>query len=82
LLVTDMFRMTVHPGVYETVGLPGWKTWRRANKTPQRLQMRYDACRGVLRAMVDAGVLKAGRIPRAWRRLCGVDRQGQPVAAS
>jgi hypothetical protein len=32
--------------------------------------------------MVDAGVLKAGRIPRAWRRLCGVDRQGQPVAAS
>ena len=27
LMVGGMFEMLVHPGVYETVGLPGWKTW-------------------------------------------------------
>ena len=79
LVVMDMFRMTVHPGVYETVGLPGWETWKRANKAPARLAMRYEACRGVLRALVEAGVLRAGRIPRPWQRLCGVDRAGEPI---
>jgi len=80
LVVTDMFRMTVHPGVYATVGLPTWKTWRQANAAPRRLAMRYEACRGVLRALVDAGVLRAGRVPRGWQKLCGVDRHGRPTA--
>jgi hypothetical protein len=80
LVVGDMFRMTVHPGVYETVGLPGWATWRKANKTPQRLAVRYEACRGVLRALLDAKVLTPGRVPHAWRRLCGVDKQGAAAA--
>jgi hypothetical protein len=80
LVITDMFRMTVHPGVYATVGLPSWPTWRRVNRTPQRLALRHEACRGVLRALLDAGVFRAGRIPRGWRRLCGVDRAGQPAA--
>ena len=77
LLVIDMFRMTVHPGVYATVGLPGWATWKQANRSPFRLQMRYEACGGVLKALLDAGVLKRGRIPAPWRRLCGVDRRGR-----
>ncbi|MHB8663736.1 MAG: diiron oxygenase [Acidimicrobiales bacterium] len=82
LVITDMFRMTVHPGVYETVGLPGWATWRKANKTPQRLGMRYEACRGVLTSLIGAGALRAGRIPRSWRRLCGVDRHGVALAST
>lgn len=81
LVVGDMFRMTVHPGVYETVGLPGWETWKKANKSPFRLQMRYEACSGVLKALIEAGVLKKGRIPSGWRKLCGVDRAGNPIAA-
>ncbi|GAC1315905.1 MAG: hypothetical protein NVSMB12_12210 [Acidimicrobiales bacterium] len=79
LVVGDMFRMTVHPGVYATVGLPAWETWKRANKSPNRLQMRYEACGGVLKALIEAGVLKQGRIPGPWRKLCGVDRHGNPA---
>jgi hypothetical protein len=35
----------------------------------------------VLAAALDAGVIRRGRVPRAWRTLCGVDRHGEPVAA-
>jgi len=80
LVIGDMFGMTVHPGVYETIGLPGWETWKKANKSPARLQMRYEACAGVLRALIEAGVLRSGRIPSGWRRLCGVDRHASPAA--
>lgn len=82
LLITDMFRMTVHPGVYATVGLAAWDTWKRANRSPQRLSLRYEACRGVLKALLEAGVLRTGRVPKAWRDLCGVDRRGRPSVAA
>ena len=82
LVVGDMFRMTVHPGVYETIGLPGWATWRRANKTPERLGLKYEACRGVLRALMDAKVFRPGRVPRGWRTLCGVNRRGEAIASA
>jgi hypothetical protein len=78
LLIKDMFQMTVHPGVYETIGLPGWKTFRQANKTPKRIGMRYEACRGVLKALIETGAFT--RVPRSWRNLCGVDRHGVAVA--
>jgi hypothetical protein len=80
LVVGDMFRMTVHPGVYATVGLPTWSTWRQANRTPLRRGMRYEASRGVLNALIEAGVLRVGRVPKAWQRLCGVDRHGRPTS--
>jgi len=80
LVIGDMFRFTVHPGVYASVGLPTWETWRAANKTPQRLGMRYQACRGVLKALTEAQVFRGGRVPRGWQTLCGVDRRGAPVA--
>ena len=82
LVIADMFRMTVHPGVYETVGLPGWATWRQANKSPTRLGMRYEACRGVLKSLIEAGAFKPGRVPRAWQRLCGVDHKGAALASA
>jgi hypothetical protein len=78
LVVRQMFEMMVHPGVYEVVGLPGWSTWRAANRTPTRVALRHRATRPVLAALLDGGVLREGRIPAAWRHLCAVDHNGQP----
>jgi len=74
-----LFSMLVHPGVYRTVGLPAMETWRAVQRTPERLALRYDATRPILDALLDAGVLRRGRIPKGWRELCGVDRRGAPV---
>ncbi|HVA42532.1 MAG TPA: diiron oxygenase [Acidimicrobiales bacterium] len=80
LIVGGMFDLLVHPGVYETVGLPGWETWRKANRSPQRVGLRHRALRPLLSALIDAGALKPGRIPSAWQKLCGVGAKGEPVA--
>jgi hypothetical protein len=69
----------VHPGVYGTVGPPGWSTWKAAKQTPARMALRYDSTRPVLAALLDTGVLQPGRLPRGWRSLCGVDAGGQPT---
>ena len=81
LIVGGMFDMLIHPGVYETVGLPGWETWKAANRSPKRVAMRHEATRNILRALLEAKVLKPGRIPKGWRRLCGVDARGNPATA-
>ncbi len=78
-VIMNMFNMIVHPGVYETVGLPGWATWKRVRSSPRRVAVRHEALRPVLAALVDAGALRAGRVPAGWRNLCGVDRHGQPT---
>lgn len=69
----------VHPGVYRSVGLPGFRTWRAVQRTPERVAVRHAGSRAVLGTLLDAGVLEAGRIPRGWRTLCGVDRAGHPI---
>jgi len=69
----------VHPGVYKSVGLPGFRTWRAVQRTPERIAVRHAGSRAVLKALFDAGVLERGKVPRAWRKLCGVDRHGEPV---
>ena len=79
-LIGLLYATMLHPGVYETVGLPGWKTWRAVNHSPSRLAVRYHSTRPILDALCRVGVLERGRIPRGWRRLCGVDRQGRPPA--
>jgi hypothetical protein len=79
VVIQLLFRMFVHPGVYAAVGLPGWKTWRAVNRTPERLAVRYHATRNILRTLLDTGVFERGRVPRGWRALCGVDRFGEPV---
>jgi P-aminobenzoate N-oxygenase AurF len=76
-----LFASLVHPGVYRSVGLPGFRTWRSAQRTPERVAVRHEGSRAVLGALFDAGVLEAGRVPRGWRSLCGVDRSGNPVGA-
>jgi hypothetical protein len=78
-IIRLLFDAFVHPGVYRAVGLPGFRTWRRVARLPRRVALRYEGTRPVLRALLDAGVLRRGRIPRGWRNLCGVDRHGEPV---
>jgi hypothetical protein len=73
-----LFQTFVHPGVYATVGLPAMATWKAANATPERIGMRHAATRPILEALLAAGVVSPGRIPRPWRRLCGVDQEGRP----
>ncbi len=82
LLLEGMFDMLVHPGVYEVIGLPGWETWRAAKRTPQRLDLKHRALRPVAQALIDAGALVPGRLPKAWQRVCGLDRHGSPVATT
>lgn len=79
ILIGQMFTLMVHPGVYATVGLDPWKTWKAANQTPERIALKEEATRPVLAALLDAGVLRKGRVPSGWRTLCGVDRHGRPV---
>jgi hypothetical protein len=79
LVIGGMFDLLVHPGVYETVGLPGWDTWRAVRSDPDRIALRHQATRPVVGALLEAGVLRPGSVPRPWRRLCGVDRRGLPV---
>jgi hypothetical protein len=78
-LARFMFEAIVNPGVYEVVGLPGWKTWRAANRTPERTDLRYKALRPLLDALIDAGSIVPGRIPGAWRTACGVDANASPA---
>ncbi len=81
LVAQTMFDGIVHPGVFATVGLPAMSSWRRAIRTPVRVALRHEALRPVLGALVDGGVLRPGRLPLAWRRVCGVDVHGTPVGS-
>ncbi len=74
-----LFGTFVHPGVYSAVGLPGAKTWRAVNRTPERIAVRHRATRNILAALLDAGVFTRGHVPRGWRWLCGVNRKGEPI---
>lgn len=78
-MIDGLFDTFVHPGVYATVGLPTWKTWRAANKTPQRRAVKYAAVRPILKALLDGDVLQRGRIPKGWLTVAGVDQQGNPL---
>ena len=79
IAITRLFESMVHPGVYRAIGLPGWKTWRAAHRSAPRRATRYAATRPILREVIDIGAIDAHSVPRAWRRLCGVDRCGRPI---
>jgi hypothetical protein len=82
LVIHQMFVMLVHPGVYQTIGLPGWRTWWAVQHSPRTLTLRHEATRPVLKALQSAGALAPGSVPRGWRRLTGTDRSGRPVSSS
>ena len=79
LVIGGMFETIVQPGVYETVGLPAFKTWRRANRSPKRVAIRQEATRPIVKALLDAGVFRRGRVTRPWRALAGVDAKGVAI---
>lgn len=81
VVIRTMFDWLVHPGVFETVGLPGRATWRAVAKSQHQTDMRHQAIRPVLAALLAPGVISAGHVSRLWRKLCGVDRFGQPVGS-
>lgn len=68
----------VHPGVYSTVGLPGWQTWLAVRKSPSRRQLKADSMRPILAQLVELGAFR--RVPKAWRRACAVDAHGRPLS--
>jgi hypothetical protein len=63
-----IFDTLVHPGVYATVGLPTWKTWNAARKSPTRSELRRQVLAPVCVALVKAGAVRGGRPTRAWRK--------------
>lgn len=79
-LIEQMFSFLVHPGVYAHVGLDGWATWKAVNLLPERRRLLQEAIRPVLAAMLEAGVVRPGRVPAGWRELCAVDGDGVPTA--
>src|SRR5690606_10224020 len=79
VLIRELYENMIHPGVFGAAGLPAVPTWRAARSHPGRVEVRVSATRPVLQALLDAGVLDAGRVPRPWRGLCGVDAEGAPV---
>jgi hypothetical protein len=70
-MIQGMFEVLIHPGVYESVGLPGWETWRKANRSAPRVALRKEATKPILDVLVEGGCFAKGRIPRAWRSLTG-----------
>ena len=79
-MIGGLFDTFIHPGVYATVGLPTWKTWKAAKATDARRAVKYSAARPILKALVEGGVFATGKIPKGWRTLCGVDQQNVPLA--
>jgi predicted metal-dependent hydrolase len=78
-IMTGVFDSLIHPGVYRTVGLPGWRTWNKVRKTPARRALRTESFRPVCEALRTAGAFgKNRRLPRAWR----VIDQSEPARAS
>jgi hypothetical protein len=80
-IIQMQYEGLLHPGIYRAAGLPGWRTWHRIHRSASVTALRHQATRPILQALIEAGAFKPGRIPRGWRRLCGVTRSGQPIAA-
>ena len=76
ILVWTMFTTLVHPGVYERIGLPAMATWKQVNDSPTRIDLRRIATRPILKSLTNAGAIDGSRIPKGWRKLCGVTVDG------
>lgn len=74
-VVTVMFDAMVHPGVYRTVGLPGWSTWRAAKRSAPRTAMRQQALRPILDALRAADAFPRGVSTRSWAKATGTPRR-------
>jgi hypothetical protein len=79
-MAIGMFDTIVHPGVYASVGLPTWATWRAVNRSAGRTALRHRALRPLLGPLMEAGAFRGGRVPRGWQLAAGVDRRGDGAA--
>lgn len=75
MLETQLF----HPGIYEAAGLPGRRTARAVRRSASYRRLRAESMRAVLKAWLSAAPELGTRVPRGWRRICSVDRSGQPA---
>lgn len=72
----------VHPGVYATVGLPTWPTWRAAARSQSRRAFKAEAFRPILAELLKVGAFgRRGQVNGQWRRICLVDSYGRRVAS-
>lgn len=78
-IIWGMYDTIVYPAVYSTVGLPAFDTWKRANRTPSRIELRHEATRPIVTTLLHSEAFRRGRVPKAWQQLAGVDRQGDPT---
>ena len=82
-IMAGIFDSLVHPGVYRSVGLPGWRTWNAARNSESRRQLKAEAFQPILAVLRDAGAFgRRHRVPRSWRKLCRVDIAGRPTGAT
>ncbi len=79
IIINGMFETIVHPGVYETVGLPAMETWKRVRKSDTRLRWKAKATRPVLDAVIEAGAFRKNRIPKGWRKLVEGESLPEPT---
>jgi hypothetical protein len=68
-----------HPGIYAVIGLPPRRTAWKVNHSAQQRAIVAEAMRGVLKSLLVAAPELQGRVPRGWRHICQVDRNGQPI---
>jgi hypothetical protein len=82
IAIAGMFDMMVQPFVYATVGLPAFATWRKVRRDRSRIGLREQCARSVLSALIDADIIKRGRVPGRWQRAAGVDRHNVAKATT
>ncbi len=78
VIIGQMFDQIVHPGVYETIGLPAVDTWKQVRRSDTRLRWKAKATRPVLDAVIDAGAFRGNRVPKGWRKLVEGEALTQP----
>jgi hypothetical protein len=80
-IIRSQLRGLMHPGIYRAAGLPGWKTTYGVYRSPSGVDLRQQATRPILAALLEAGAFPLGRVPRPWQTLCGVGRRGRAEVA-
>ncbi|MBV9292651.1 MAG: diiron oxygenase [Frankiales bacterium] len=73
-----------HPGIYAEAGLPMHRTARAVARSQHHKDFLAEAMRPVLKTVLGAAPELIGKVPRGWRRLCQVDKQGNllPLATA
>jgi hypothetical protein len=66
-----------HPGIYAAAGLPALRTHRAVLRSRNHRDLIAEAMRPVVKTLLASAPELQGRVPRGWRRICQVDRQGR-----